>query len=496
MTENASLPITGAPLFEAATFARRYWPRLLAISLLLLAPCYWQRRITGTDMGSHLYNAWLAQLIQHGQAPGLWIARQWTNVLFDFVLGGLGPRFGYNVAEKVAVSLSVLIFFWGLFALASAAARRAPWFLLPCIALVTYGYTFHMSFFNYYLSLGLSFFTLAIFWRGKGWGRIAGFVLVPLILLANVLGLIWLLGAALYIGVAQTLPRRYSWLLLAPAAAILVGVHFYLWRHFIIEAAPEPLYMFNGADQLLLFGARYVVVEWVALAFGAVTFAIDSVSRRHESGSWRDFAIPLQLYLLALLAVPLLPRGITLPHSGAAIALLTERLTSVSASLACCVLAAIRPRKWHLAVSAAIAALFFSFIYQDTATFNRIERQAERLVHTLPPNQRVLATILPLPGSRILPQHIIDRACIGYCFSYGNYEPATEVFRIRARPGNAYVMTDSDDTVAMEEGSYVVRPEDLPAYQVYQCELNGTTLCIAPLEVGEENDDLGVHPEP
>jgi len=496
MAENTPPRATGSSFREAASFARQHWPKLLAISLLVLAPCFWHRRITATDLGSHLYNAWLAQLIEHGQAPGLWLARQWTNVLFDFLLSGLGARFGYNVTEKVAVSLSVLIFFWGLFALVSAAARRAPWFLLPCIALVTYGYTFHMGFFNYYLSLGLSFFSLAIFWRGQGWCRFTGFAIVPLIVLANPLGLFWLVGASLYVGVAEMLPRRYSWLLLAPAAAVLVGAHFYLVRHFITEAPPVPFYFYSGADQLRLFGRRYLGVALAAVAFFAAAFITDIVIRRHETGLCRNYAIPLQLYLLVFLAVPLLPGGITFSHLGAAIALLTERLTSVSASLACCILGATRPRKWHLAVSAAIAALFFTFVYQDTATINRMEKQAERLVRTLPPNQRVLATILPPQESHIPIQHIIDRACIGHCFSYGNYEPASAVFRVRANPGNAYVMSESEDTVAMEEGSYVVRPEDLPAYQVYQCDLSGTTLCIAPLEAGQENDELGVHPDP
>jgi hypothetical protein len=35
----------------------------------------------------------------------------------------------------------------------------------------------------------------------------------------------------------------------------------------------------------------------------------------------------------------------------------------------------------------------------------------------------------------------------------------------------------------------------LPAYQIYQCSLSGTDLCIRPLEAGEENDRLGVHPD-
>jgi hypothetical protein len=32
-------------------------------------------------------------------------------------------------------------------------------------------------------------------------------------------------------------------------------------------------------------------------------------------------------------------------------------------------------------------------------------------------------------------------------------------------------------------------------YQVYQCSLSGTDLCIRSLEAGEDNDRLGVHPD-
>jgi hypothetical protein len=173
---------------------------------------------------------------------------------------------------------------------------------------------------------------------------------------------------------------------------------------------------------------------------------------------------------------------------------LTERLTSVSAVVFCCVLGIMRPRWWCLLGFAAIAAVFFTFVYQDTKIANNMELQAEQLERTVPRNSRILATIKPLEGSRILIQHIADRACIGYCFSYGNYEPSSE-FRVRAMPGNPYVMSDYDLVVDMEDGTYEVQPEDLPAYQLYQCSDDGTKLCIRPLAAGEENDRLGVHPD-
>lgn len=445
-----------------------------------------------SDLGSHLYNAWLAHLIARGQAPGLWLSGQWTNVLFDLLLSGLGSLFGLNAAEKIAVSLSVLVFFWGTFALAGAASRRPPWFITPLIGLFAYGWTFHLGLFNYYLAIGLSFFCLAILWRGNIPEKLAMAPLGLLIAVAHPFGLIWLICASIYIGIAESLPLRYQLLLLITAAAGIAGVHYFFWHHYIIEAEPDPFYRFTGADQLILFGHRYEIIKRAVLAFAVVAVAVDGIRRWRETGVWKAYSIPVQLYVVVELAVFFFPRGVTFPHH-VPIALVTERLTSISAVMGCCVLGVMRPRKWHLVVSFVILAVFASFLYQDTATVNKIEAQAERLVRTLPPNQRVLASIFELDDSRILIQHMIDLACMERCFSYGNYEPGSEVFRVRAMPGNPYVLADYEDATDTEEGTYVVQPEDLPVYQIYQCTETGRDLCVRPLKAGEANNRLGVY---
>ena len=480
---------------SAFQFLWHHWLKFVAISAATLIPCFWHRTIVAADLGSHLYNAWLVQLIERGQVHGLWVVGMWNNVLFDWLLSGLGSAFSFPAAEKIGVPIAVLIFFWGMFALVCAATRRAPWYLLPVLALFTYGWTFHLGFFNYYLSLGLAFFGMAIFWRGRGWERLLAFAIAPFALLAHPLGLVLLVGASVYVGFAEIIPRRYQVLLFLLAAGSLFGVHEYFWHSYVVEASPFPFYVMNGADQLVLFGERYHLIERAVIAFMIASLIVDAIRRRGERGSWRDYSVPLQLFLLALLAVPLLPRGVHFPGKPAAIALLTERLTSVTAVFACCMLGAMRARRWHLIVSLAIAGVFFAFLYQDTGIVDRMEAQAEQLVRTLPRDQRVMATILPPADSRVMIQHMIDRACIGYCFSYGNYEPGSGVFRVRAAPGNPYVLSDYDLVVEMEEGDYTVTDEDLPAYQVYQCANSGIVLCIRPLEADEDNDRLGVHPD-
>jgi hypothetical protein len=481
---------------EFYRFLRDYPLRILIASTLVLIPCFWHREIVSSDLGSHLYNAWLAQLIRHGQAPGLWLSSQHTNVLFDYLLSGFGAAFGLHAAEKIAVSISVLIFFWGVFALVSAATRRAPWYLSPCIALFTYGWTFHLGFFNYYLSLGLGFFGLAILWRGLRKEWILAAALAALSVVAHPLGLVWLMAAGAYVVTAEHLSHRgYRLALFAVAIGALVGFHSYLWRHYNVYGGTAPAYAYNGADQLLLFGPRYQIPEYALLTFAVIALARDILRRHRERGFWEYYALPIQLYVLVELSVWLLPGGIHFPPPTAALALLTERLTSVSAALICCLLGAIEPRRWHLYAGAAIALVFFTFVYQDTASVNRMERQVVELVSQLPPNQRVMATIEKPQDSRVLIQHIVDRACIMRCFSYGNYEPSTGLFRVRATPGNPYVASSYNDAVDMESGGYTVEREDLPAYQIYQCSLTGVDLCIRPLEAGEDNDRTGVHPD-
>jgi len=482
-------------LRAAATFVNRYWVRILAISACTLIPCFWHREIEAADLGSHVYNAWLVQLIHRGEVHGLWIDHRWNNILFDYLLSGIGTLFGLRAAERIAVSLCVLIFLWGMFALVCAAARRAPWYLVPGLAAFAYGWTFEMGFFNYYLALGLSFFALAIFWRGRGWERLIPVAIAPFIILAHPLGLFWLIGACTYVWLAERIPPRHHIFILLGAAAALWGVHRYLETHFTVEALSDHPYWFNGADQLVLFGQRYRMIERAFLVFVLVAIATDAVQRFHHKRFWAVYFIPLQLYASVCIAVVLLPHSIRIPQHVGAIALLTDRLTSVSAALLLCVLGTLRPSRWHFAALLVIPGAFFGLVYRDTVVINRMEDQVVRLVHTLPPNQRVLGTIEPPLDSRVPPQHILDRACIGYCFSYGNYEPGTAMFRVRAMPGNPYVLSSYDLAVEMEEGDYTVTPQDLFVYQVYQCSMSGTELCIHPLEAGEDNDDLGVHPD-
>src|SRR5712664_3101904 len=223
-------------LADAMGFLRQFKLRVLLLSALLAVPCFWHRRIEAGDLASHLYNAWLAQLIEKGQAPGLYLAKQWENVLFDVTLLHLANFLGFPIAEKIAVYACVLIFFWGVFAFVAAVTERPPWFPAPGIAMLAYGYSFNMGFMNYYLSLGLACFGLAFLWRGRGIDWIAGGLIAALAWLAHPIGFLWLLGTLVYVKLRAKMPAWWKLALPLVAASGFAAVRWYTSHRASLQA--------------------------------------------------------------------------------------------------------------------------------------------------------------------------------------------------------------------------------------------------------------------
>jgi hypothetical protein len=487
------------PSRGAIPFLRESKLRSVFLSVVLVIPCVWHSRIEAGDLASHAYNAWLAQLIEKGQAPGLYLARQWNNVLFDWVLLHTANHVGFSVAQKIVVSACVLIFFWGVFALVSAITERPPWFLTPCIAMLAYGYSFNMGFLNYYLSIGLACFSLAFFRRGMGIDWVYGVLLLPFVLLAHPIGFVWLIGTLAYIEIRKRLLGWWKLLLPLAAVASFLALYFYLLRHvakFIVDWDRGPFYLYNGADQLALYGQRYFWLAGVLFLFGVFCVAFDAYALHGEIGTWKCFALPFELYLVTFCATALLPENLRLSLYSGWIGLLGSRLTTITAIFGLCCLGSLQPRKWQTAGFTACAVVFFGFLYQDTKWLNRLEANAESLVHALPIGTRVIPTIWAPVGSRVaFVGHVVDRACIGHCFNYANYEPSSRQFRVRVRPGSPVATDSSDDSEDLSAGEYEVQDEDLPLKQIYQCDASDLTkLCIRDLQSGEKNGRIGCHP--
>jgi hypothetical protein len=470
----------------------------LLISLLLLVPCFWHEHIQAGDLGSHTYNTWLAQLIEQGKARGLYLATQWQNVLFDLLLSYGCKIFGFALGEKLAVSLCVLIFFWGVFALIRAATDQTPWFLTPLLAMATYGYVFHLGFMNYYLSLGLASLGLAFLWNGTWRGILGAALLAPLVMLAHPLGIFYLVGVAGYRFLCLRLSGWLRFSLPVLAGACLAAVTWYLLRHpeYQPDWAERPFYQWNGFDQFRIFGEAYDYLSWALLLIALTFVAIETFQRRRDPGFWKDRRVLLELYLISFFAAVVLPEDLRPDPEGSWIGSLATRLTLICTIFAICFLASLRPKIVHLAAFGAIAAVFFLLVHRDTGVLDRMEKNLDIIMQQLPFGIRVASTIYSPPGYRTQFEHIADRACIGHCFLYSNYEPSTLKFRVRVRKeGSRIVASRVDESEDLQSGNYDVEDGDLPLKQVYQCDASDLTrLCIRDLQSGEKNGSIGYRP--
>jgi hypothetical protein len=467
------------------------------LSLLLLVPCFWQPRIQAGDLSSHVYNAWLAQLIERGQAPGLTLARQSNNVLFDFMLSGLMRAFGASAAQRIAVSAAVLVFFWGAFAYVWCSSRRrpkrAPWQLAPCLAMLAYGWVFHMGFFNFYISLGLSFGAMALAGRRKRWAWACAATLAGIAYVAHPLPVAWAAGMIVYQRVAQALAPRRRVPLMIGALAALALVGFLLGAFFPTRRGVDQVVSMTGADQVWIYGRSYIALALAVLAVWALCF--ERVWRAR--GAARTLLdVRFQLCVLCAAALVLLPGGVLLPGFRSGLDYVPERMSLAGAVLFCALLASLRLPKALTGAVAAIALAFFGLSYANERALNQVETEMERVVAQLPPGQRVVSALAD-PESRIQSlAHLVDRICVGRCFSYANYEPATAQFRVRADHQNPFVVSDYGDSWNIQTGGYVVKPRDLPLYKIDLCEPGSPRICVAPLRAGVTLHNTGLRVAP
>jgi len=466
----------------AFSYVARNWTAFLLCSAIVLIPCNWHRHVQATDLGSHVYNAWLAQLVDQGLAPGLRIVPQYSNVLFDLMLSGLFRTVGPLAGEHIAVSIAVLVFFWGGFALCAAAAKCAPWGVAPLLAMAAYGFIFNIGFFNLYLSAGFSLFAMAILWSGKRWDFL---LLVPLaasIWMSHLLGTGGLLAIGGFLVMLRLLPPRVQVIFTLATVGAYFVARWYLVRHFIVLPHETNLYWLLGADQLVVSTNSYAWVAAAVLALAAITLALrllrDGRDGLQRVGVW------LQLYAVMALATFSAPGGIAHPKLGL-MGYLPDRASLYTIVLMICLLAAVKPAKWQLAGFGAAAIIFFSLLYVDTLAMSRLEAKLEQAVAPFKPGDRVVATLFPEWGSRIHEQHVIDRACVEHCFLVSNYEPSSGQFRIKASPGNRIVTWDSHISSGMQSGSYLVQPEDLPLREIYACGPTLSEICVQDLQAGQ-----------
>jgi hypothetical protein len=459
----------------------RNWLAIFFFSAVLIVPCWWQSRIQSADLASHIYNAWLATQIRQDKLPGLSISPQSNNILFDFLLEWLLVRLGAGLAQHIAVSLTVLVFGWGALLFIFRLAGKNWWFAAPTVAMLGYGFIFQIGFFNFYLSMGLCLWYLAIFWEQIWRIRILTAPLLAVAWLAHPFPVVWSLGIATYVAVAENVSPKLRFAFLGIALGAVLAARFAVTHLYAYLWSPEQIMFVTGADQVVVFGVWYKI----PLA-GLLLLWLRQLRQLAKQLGWAQLlsSVKPQLWLLTAAAVWLIPTQVKFPQFTAAFGFVTTRL-SLGAALLFGATAAAAPMRWFDKTVILVTALsFFGLLFRDDLKLNRLEGQVDAVIEKLPPMNRVIS---PLPDWSLYSlcfQHDLDRACVGHCFSYANYEPSSGQFRIHERLGNDVVLghRDADD---VSSGSYRVLARDLPIYMIYRCGVEMNKVCSLKLAAGD-----------
>ena len=333
-------------------------------------------------------------------------------------------------AERVTVASAVLLY-WGAFYLIHRATGSRPWFLTPYSrdAHVRAGFSSRIP--ELLRIHGIQPLHTRAAVAADAVRFLLALPLAALALLAHALPFAWAIFSMAFLYLARKIKANWRWLLLPGGIALLVAVRTILVTLFPHQHPSTTLNVYGiagltGVEQVWLYGAQYLIVCLGLLivfavlvlertrgrsgAFRSRGAALDPASRRVRAASFRDPvpAIPARAGLHS--AAHLVPVSRLRVHSGGQPEPRPMDPTSWSLwprySLRFCIsttehsttseMKSLRSWKHFRRASA-------SWLYSRTRYW--IESSA----------------------------HVIDRACIGHCFSYANYEPATAQFRVRVR---------------------------------------------------------------
>jgi hypothetical protein len=465
-----------------APLPRISWKACVPVSILVLLPVYWQPRVQAGDLSSHIYNAWLAQLIEAGRTEGLEIVRQTTNILFDLMLAGLLRLFGAEIAQRLSVSVAVLVFVWGSFRFVSVAAGRRAWHLLPCIAMFAYGWVFHMGFFNFYLSLGFCFWALSLVWNWEKRGIMWAVPMFVLAYLAHALPVVWTAGLLAYQVLARRATPRVRIYLTGLWLLVMMVIHVAVGQTMVSRWSAQQIKMSTGADQVWVFDGKYYLV----LAGLLLVWSLLFLELVRKSGPQQVVSsIPFHLCVIAAAAVFILPTTVLIPGFQHKLVYIAERMSLGVGICVCALLGAAIPKAYERYALVVLSVVFFGFLFRDERILNSLEDRIDDIVSQIPQGQRVISAVEDPTLHVFAVTHMIDRACLLHrCYSYANYEPSTAQFRIRAVAPNRYVTANYEDSWRLQNGTYVVKETDLPLLQLFLDESGG--LRVRSLKPGSE----------
>ncbi len=451
----------------------------------LVLPCVWQPHIEAGDLASHVYNAWLASLIAHGQIQGLRLAHPFTNVLGDWILSAGFRAFGAAWAARIVCVIAVEAFFWGAFQFVSAVNGKAAWLMASCLAMLAYGLIFYTGFVNFYLATACGVWMLAVLWRFSLRRLLVAGVIGMIGVVAHPLPIAWAACAIGYVYLCRGIPIRRRPMLLGAGAVALGVVHWVLGKLWLCDwsfgqvAGPGAAGI-TGVGQFVPFGTKYLLVGagllilWFRLLLG----------RLDRGPIWTDPVA--HLWLLNMVALVALPSAIQFAAGGQAFQFIPARVSFFMLILFFALVGGAAYGRGFTRGFSALAAVSFVFQYADSRALNRADAEISALVAGLPAGQRVVCSITDTGAQVNGLAHVSDWACVGRCFDYGDYEPASLNFRIRTTGPNKVVSPESRSLLAIERGSYIVSTEAAPLYCVCASEVPGPRFELHRLQAGEK----------
>ena len=248
---------------------RQQSARALAVSLLILIPCFWQPHIGFGDFPSHVYNAWLYPKVAAGEVQGLTVSGQHTNILSDVALTWLLQHASVQTAERTVLAGAVLLMFWGMFAMVGALTGRVAWWVAPFLAMLAYGWAFQLGFLNSYLATAFCFLIFALLWSRPA--MIDLLVAIPLLLLAALAhpaALAWLVGTLAFGWIVRATAPARRWLWLAAGIVLLVAMNRFAIFMLAGNWYPIPWLNVTGADQFFIFRVRFYWLAVESASFG------------------------------------------------------------------------------------------------------------------------------------------------------------------------------------------------------------------------------------
>jgi hypothetical protein len=463
----------------------RPWLRAAAAAgtaLALTVPFILLPSFPAGDLHSHLYNAWLVPRIERGELPGLHIAPMWTNVLLDRVLVLLLHRLSPRQCEMLVLIGLAHLFVWSSFLLCRSLSRRPCWQWLPVLTVLGLGWTFHMGFANWTASAGLALLAVAVALSSAPWWVRAGAGggLGALALVAHALPVVWAsAGYALVVVARRRATHHGRVLVVALIAVAMAGAALRLagGRHI-----PEQYWTFTGADQLVVFDPKYVTFMLALLLLWAA--AVRPWVRSAGNAVLGDPAFVLAV--VASVSILAIPDTLLLPGFPQPASFVVERASIFAAIAWTAVAARSPPSRLRSTANAVLAVAWFGTAWLDWTTLARYQASLDATVRALPEGARVIAPVITPRSRAYAVLHALDRACVGHCFAWANYEPSSAHFRVRAEQGNGFVVSRFGDLHGIYYGGY--RAPDLasPLWRVHPCPgATDVTLCASRLRPGD-----------